>query len=525
MNPPFVVAPLLVALVGAVVTLALRSWSRAQVAASVAAVVAYAIAVSIVAWHVVFAPNAAAAAYQLGDWDAPYGITLVADALSAFMLVMVAAVALASLVFSTRYVAHQRSAYHPLFHFLLLGVSGAFLTGDLFNLFVWFEVTLMASYAFVAFYGGGFHTRAALRYVVLNVVASSVMLVAIGGLYATTGTLNMADMARRLADPAAFGVDPGPVVGLSALLLCVFALKAGLAPFQFWVPSAYRAAPLPVTAMFAGTSKKVGIYAIVRLSFTVFATAEIPVDFLGIAAGGSPLAFYGPLLFALGAASIAVGSVGAVGADSLEAMFAYSSIGQVGLMAIPVAVAATAVPEIRRLAVLAALVYAFNHALAKGLLFLVTATVTAGVGTNRLAELGGLADRSPMLASVFLVGALSLVGIPPLSGFFGKFLVLDAMLRAGSAPAVGLLLAGTGVTIIYVTRAWNLGFWGAQSPAVRVSGVDHVQLGVLVALALAVVAVGVGFEPIYRFAEAAATAAVDTEAYVDLVGLSGGDGT
>jgi len=158
---------------------------------------------------------------------------------------MVAILGVASLVFSTRHLpgGEERSYYFPLFHFLALGVTGAFLTGDLFNLFVWFEVMLMASYVFVAYSGGPQHTRAAFWYVSLNLLASAIFLLGVGGIYATTGTLNMADLAQRLAEPAAYGLEPVPVVGLLGLLLSVFAIKAGLVPFQFWIPTAYRAAP------------------------------------------------------------------------------------------------------------------------------------------------------------------------------------------------------------------------------------------------------------------------------------------
>jgi multicomponent Na+:H+ antiporter subunit D len=518
----FVVAPILTALFTAVAALLLHRRHRLQTAASLAGTVAYAAAVGVLAWRVALAPDpVGATTYQVGGWPAPFGITLVADALSAFMLVMVATVGVASLVFSTRYVQapEEKRFYHPLFHFLLVGVSGAFLTGDVFNLFVWFEVMLMASYVFVVFYGGPQHTRAALRYVALNLVGSALMLLAVGGLYATTGTLNMADMSRRLAAPATYGIAVEPVVGLSALLLSVFALKAGLVPFQFWVPSAYRAAPLPVTAMLAGATKKVGIYALVRLYFTVFAAAELPVSLpLPGVDGGSPLAFFAPALFLMAVASVVVGGFGAVDADSFEGVLAYSSIGQIGFIAIPVAIgAAASSPALRRVGVLAGLVYALNHALAKGTLFLAAAATRSAVGTSRLEELGGLASRSPLLGSVFLVGALALVGIPPLSGFFGKFLAFDVAVRAGAALAVAVLLLGTGLTIAYTTRAWNRAFWGEQSAAVGVADVDPVQAAVLVGLALAIVGVGVGFDPVYEFAEAAARAATDRGAYVDAV--------
>ena len=531
-----VIAPLLVALVTAVLTLALGRLPELQRTSSVLGAVAYAAAVAGVVWRCVLGPLApGAAAYQPGGWPAPFGITLVLDGLSAFMLTIAAAVGLASVLFSVRYVApeNQRVYYHPLFHLLLVGVTGAFLTGDLFNLFVWFEVMLIVSYVFVAFYGTEYATASSFRYLVMNVLGSSLMLVAIGGLYATTGTLNMADMARVLSDPGASGVDPAPVVGLSALLLAVFALKAGLVPFQFWVPAAYTAAPPPITAMFAGVTKKVGLYAVVRLYFTVFAAAPVTVELPGFA-GASPLAFLAPVLAAMGVASILVGGFGAVGQDRLEGTFAYSSVGQVGFIALPVAIAAAADPAgaLRGVAIAAALVYALHHALAKALLFLSTAAVEDATGTDSLADLGGLASRSPVLAGTAFVGLLSLVGLPPLTGFFGKFLAFDAAVR-GIAADVGPLavlalvasLVGAALTILYATRVWVGGFWGVETPPVEVATVGTGQVALLVALAAAVLLVGVGFDPVYRFAETAANAAVDTEAYVEVVGLDGGGGS
>ena len=519
-----VIAPMLIVLAAATGTLLLGRYPRARATVSLAGGVAYAVAVAAIDWYIILAPDAPGiATYQVGGWPAPFGITLVADGLSAFMLTMVAILGVASLVFSTRHLpgGEERSYYFPLFHFLALGVTGAFLTGDLFNLFVWFEVMLMASYVFVAYSGGPQHTRAAFWYVTLNLVGSAVFLLGVGGIYATTGTLNMADLAQRLAEPAAYGLEPAPVVGLFALLLSVFAIKAGLVPFQFWIPTAYRAAPPQVTALLAGATKKVGIYAIIRLSFTVFAGAEVGVDLSlpGVTiAGDSPLPFIGAALFVMATASILVGGIGAVGRDSLEGVFAYSSIGQVGFIAMPVAIATTATaPGLRKLALVAALVYALNHTLAKGLLFLSVGTVRAATGTSQFAELGGLAKRSPPLAVAVFVASLALVGIPPLSGFFGKFLVFDAAARARAGPVLVVLLVGSLLTIAYTTRAWNRSFWGAQTDAVETATIDPVQVAVLAVLAATIVAVGVGFEFVYEFAEIAADAAVDTDGYVDAV--------
>ncbi|MFB6125644.1 MAG: complex I subunit 5 family protein [Halanaeroarchaeum sp.] len=512
-----VAAPLLIALATAIGTLLTRGWPRVQRGVSLVGVLAYALGVAVLGLSVV--PDGTILTYQLGDWPAPFGITLVADSLSAFMLGLTAAVGVPALVFSLRFVDDfgQRVSYHPLFHFMLVGVSGAFLTGDIFNMFVWFEVMLMSTYVLVVFYSGPEQTRAALNYVVLNLVGSAVMLLAIGGLYATTGTLNMADLAHRLANPAAYGIDVAPVLGLSALLFSVFALKAGIVPFQFWVPDAYRAAPAPVTAMLAGVVKKVGLYAIVRLYFGIFAAATVPVSLPGIG-GRSFLAFYGPVLFVMAAASVFFGGAAAIGRDDLEGVLAYSSIGQIGFIVLPLAVAAT-IPSLREMAILAALVYALNHALAKGLLFLVAGAVQDAVGSTDLHDVSGLARTAPVLTGAFLVGGLALVGIPPLSGFFGKLFVFRVAIDGGSVPALAVALGGAILTIAYVTRAWNRGFWGEPTALVDGLTPEPAEVAVLVVLALAVVLVGVGFDPVYQVATAASHAALDRAAYVDAVHL------
>ncbi|WP_458185380.1 complex I subunit 5 family protein [Haladaptatus sp. NG-WS-4] len=516
-----VIAPLLVALVTAILTLLARRFQNVQRGVSLLGGIAYVFAVAAL-WADVEPLGAShVLPYQLGNWQAPFGITLVADSLSVFMLALGAVVSLAALVFSVRYVDEfgQRLSYHPLYHFMLVGVTGSFLTGDIFNLFVWFEVMLMSSYVLVVFYSGPQHTRAALHYVVLNLIGSAVMLLAIGGIYATTGTLNMAQLAQRLATGSG-NISPLPVLGLSALLFAVFALKAGIAPFQFWVPAAYRAAPAPVSAVLAGVVKKVGVYAIIRLYFTVFAELRIPGG-LGLAGfgGTSALAFFGPIMFVMAGASILLGGLGAVSREDIDGLLAYSSIGQVGFIILPLAIGAT-VPQVRTLAITAALVYALNHALAKGLLFLVSGSVFSSVGSIRFADLGGLTRKDPVLSGVFFVGALSLIGIPPLSGFFGKFLVFDVAGRAGATVALAFALVGAILTIAYFTRAWNRGFWGTESTMVEQGG-RPVGVVVVATLAVLVLLAGIGFDPVFQAAESAARAATDSQGYVGAV-LGGG---
>ncbi|MFB6172703.1 MAG: complex I subunit 5 family protein [Haloarculaceae archaeon] len=513
-----VAGPLLVALVAAITTLLARPRPRLQRGLSLLWGVGY---LAVVALLFETVRTGGPLVYQLSGWPAPYGITFVADSLATLMLALAAVVSLAALAYSVLAIDEfgQSLSYHPLFHFMLVGVSGAFLTGDVFNLFVWFEVMLMSSYVLVAFYSGPDQTRAALQYLVLNLVGSGLMLLAIGGLYATTGTLNMADMARRLANAGQYGIDPAPVLGLSALLFVVFALKAGIVPFQFWVPETYRAAPAPVTAVLAGVVKKVGVYAIVRLYFTVFAAATLPASLaLPGLSGRSFLAFYGPVLFLMSVASIVVGGVGAMNRGDVDGLLAYSSIGQIGFVVLPLAIAATASdPGVRALGITAALVYAVNHGLSKGTLFLASGAVRAETGTRSFDDLGGLATSAPVLSAAFFVSALSLVGIPPLTGFFGKLLVFDVAGQAGAWLALAVALAGAILTIGYVSRAWNRGFWGEPGAAVLGRTRRPRLVAVVVALALTLVAFGIGFDPLLSAAHAAAAAALDRTGYVDVV--------
>lgn len=536
-----VIAPLLVALLTAILCLLIRSRSQLQRGVSLLGGGVYLVVVGLL-FRAVRSDADRTLVYQVSNWKAPYGITLVADDLSVIFLALTAVVSLAALAFSVRSItaAGQRLSYHPLYHFMVVGITGSFLTGDLFNLFVWFEVMLMSSYVLVVFYSGPEHTRAALQYTVLNLLGSAVMLLAIGGLYATTGTLNMADLARRLAAPDAYNVAVAPVLGLTALLFCVFALKSGIAPFQFWVPDAYRAAPAPVAAMLAGVVKKVGIYAIIRLYFSIFAVVTIPTGtgieiggqglWIGTGAwslvpstgGGTFLAFFGPIILVMAVVSIILGGIGAVGRDDLDGLLAYSSIGQVGFIVLPLAVAATASPGDRlfQLGIVAAIIYSINHGFAKGMLFLVSGTVSEAVGSLKFNRLGGIVERDPVLAGTFFVGALSLIGVPPLSGFFGKLLVFDVAVTAQNTVGLIVLvfaLSGAILTIAYLSLAWTRGFWGAPSESVDQVNMVPTLVAISAVLALVIIGLGIGFQPLYDAATDAANAAIDTQGYVDAV--------
>ncbi|MFB6360273.1 MAG: proton-conducting transporter membrane subunit, partial [Halobacteriales archaeon] len=228
------------------------------------------------------------------------------------------------------------------------------------------------------------------------------------------------------------------------------------------------------------------------------------------------LAFFGPVLFVLALASIVIGGVAAIGRPDLDGLLAHSSISQLGFVVLPLAVAAT-LPSLRALAVGAALVYILNHGLAKALLYLISGTLQRDLGSDRFADLGGLAGRSPLLGGAFFIGALSLVGVPPLVGFFGKLFVFDTLGRAGAELALAGALIGALLTIAYASRAWNRAFWGAQSPQVEQFKPTAGLLGVVVALAVLVVLFGVLGDPVLEAAQAGASAALDRSGYVTAV--------
>ena len=505
MTEQIVIAPFLVAFVTAIATLATRKFSKLQIGLSLTGGILYAFIALILVARV----QNTVLTYQLSSWPAPYGITFVADALSGFMLAITALVMIPTMFYSLKYMdrfSHSVS-YQPLFHFMTAGVTGAFLTGDLFNLFVWFEVILMSSYILVAFYGKKEHTLSAFKYVVINLIGSAMMLLAIGGLYATTGTLNIADLAVRLGNPAQYGITIEPVIGFTALLFCIFSLKAGIAPFQFWAPEAYQAAPAPVSAMLAGAAKKVGTYAMIRIYVGILSGIPFSGAF-GISRFGE---FFGPLMLLMATLSIFIGGFGATSRNRLDAMLSYSSIGQVGFTLLPIGLAALK-PELAVIGITGSLLYCLHHAGAKSMLFMIAGNIRRATGTNDYSKLGGLSSSMRLNSAAFMIGGLSLIGVPPVIGFFGKFSILKAF--STTLPLLIVLIMGSMLTIYYISKAWNQVFWGDKK---QIKNVDNSLLTPVAFSALMIILLGLGIDTIYPMAENAAEAAMATENYVEAV--------
>ncbi|WP_299141224.1 monovalent cation/H+ antiporter subunit D [uncultured Tateyamaria sp.] len=409
--------------------------------------------------------------YQLGDWAAPFGIVLVGDRLSTMMVLLTAVLALCVLLYAIGSGWDDRGRhFHALFQFQLMGIMGAFLTGDLFNLFVFFEVLLIASYGLMIHAGGNERLRAGVQYVLFNLIGSTLFLFALGSIYAETGTLNMADLANRVTL-----IDASETVGIrvaAVLLLLVFAIKAALVPLHFWLPSSYAEAPAPVAALFA-IMTKVGAYAIIRVYTLIF-----PPD-LEVTAG-----LHDTWLLPAALVSLAIGMVGVLAAKRLDRLVAFSVIGSMGMVMVVISL-------FTETSMAAALYYIVHSTLAGAALFLIADLVRTGRGTLALEPEPPLAGAA-LTAGLFFAAAIAMAGLPPLSGFIGKLLVLDAAFGADQAVWIwATVLISSLISILGFARAGSVIFWKAQGmePAEtqhsQPSALSYVSVGALLALLVA----------------------------------------
>ena len=434
--------------------------------------------------------------YALGAWPAPFGIVLVLDRTAALMLAMTSLVALAALAAAASGWDLRGRHFHALFQFQLAGLNGAFLTGDLFNLFVFFEVLLIASYCLLLHGLGAERLRAAVHYVVLNLTASALFLVAVATLYGLTGTLNMADLAERVAGLPAGDAAYARAAGL--VLFVVFAVKAALFPLQFWLPATYAAASAPVAALFA-VMTKVGMYSIARLYPMVF----------GEDAGAAALP--GTPLLPLALATLALGAVGALAAPHLRGIVANFTIVSAGTVLVALSLASQP-------GMAAALYYMAHSSFALAALFLVAGLLAAqrGAAGDRLAPGPALAQPG-LIGMLLLIGALGLAGLPPLSGFVGKLLLLQAA-RGAPAPWVwGVVLAATLLAIVCLTRAGSLLVWNSAPGAARAPAAGPGEIVPVVFLLACGVLMAAFAAPIHRFTDAAAAQLLAPRGYIDTV--------
>ena len=434
--------PVLLPLLGAALTLmASRSPAVQRAVSTVALTAVVAVAVALV----VLTDRHGTQVLWIGAWQEPLGIALVADRLSALMLLVSTVVTLGVLVYSIGQgmTGDERDTpltiYHPTFLVLAAGVSNAFLAGDLFNLFVSFEMLLFASYVLLTLGGTGSRIRAGTIYVVVNVVSSALFLICLAAVYAATGSLNLAQLAGRLD-----ALDPSVSLVLQLLLLTTFSIKAAVFPLSFWLPDSYPTAPAPVTAVFAGLLTKVGIYAIIRTQTLLFPD--------------SPLT---DLLLVASLLTLVIGILGAVAQSDIKRMLSFTLVSHIGYMVFGIAVGTVA-------GYTGAIFYVAHHITIQTALFLVLGLVERRGGSTSLLKLGGLARLAPLLGVLFFVPAMNLAGIPPMSGFLGKVALTEAGLRLGGTLPLVVVAAGmlTSLLTLYaVAKAWNLAFWRTPAEA------------------------------------------------------------
>lgn len=432
---------------------------------------------------------------QMSGWAAPYGISLVVDRLSAAMVAITGIIASATVVYA---LAHDTDPargrdFHLLVHGLLVGVGGAFVTGDVFNLYVWFEVLLVGAFALIVLGGGRRRVAGTVVYLFLNLLATLLFLVAAGLVYGAAGTLNMAGLAHQFAA----GSAPPGVQAALVLMLVAFSIKAALFPVFGWLPASYHVAWAPVSALFAGLLTKVGVYALIRLVTLLWPQAGVVHE----------------VLLWIACATMLIGVLGAAAQTEVRRILSFHIVSQVGYMVLGLALATP-------LALAGAVFYLIHHIIVKANLFFIGGIAARLTGSERLPAMGGLYARAPWLALLFAIPALSLAGIPPLSGFWAKFMLVRASLDGGEWVAAVVALVTGIVTLLSMSKIWNEAFLKAHpggGSAIRPVRRQGPALWAAAGLAAITVLIGIGAGPVMDYAIAAAAQLADPGQYIRAV--------
>ena len=433
-----------------------------------------------------------------GNWYAPFGITLVIDAFSAIMLVLSGIIAVSISLYSIDAVDRKRQSYFyfPMVHGLLMGVNGAFITGDIFNLYVWFEVMLTASFVLITLGGENKQLNGAIKYVTLNLVASLFFLAGIGLLYGKMGTLNMADLALKLSMD-----EQNILLNTSAVLFFVaFSIKAAVFPFFFWLPASYHTPPVAITALFAGLLTKVGVYSMIRFYTLFFVQDKF---------------FWHPLFLWIGGFTMVVGVLTAASQFDIRKILSFHIISQIGYMIMGLGIFTVA-------GIAGAIFFMAHNIIAKTNTFLVAGLINRVTGSYHLKAIGGLYKSRPWLAILFIIPTFGLAGIPPLSGFFGKLILITAGFNAGEYFISFIALAVGLFTLFSMVKIWNEAFWKPKPDGSMVFDGEKEKLPVSMVipvafLGLLTLTMGFAVKPILDFAMVAAAQLIDPSAYISAV--------
>lgn len=433
-------------------------------------------------------------ALTLGSWPAPFGITMVSDMLSALLVTTSIAITFFVVMYSFTAIGKEREKfyYYPAVLFMLTGVNGAFTTGDIFNMFVFFEVLLMASYVLIVLGGEKKQLRESIKYILVNVISSALFVVTIALLYSVIGTVNMADISVKIAEIG----QPGIITVIAILFLLVFGIKGAIFPLYFWLPGSYAAPPMPVLALFGALLTKVGLYAITR-TYTLFFIHDMSVTH--------------ELLLVLSLLTIVAGCIGALAYFDLKHIMIYNIVIAVGVILFGVA-------QMNESGMTGAMFYLIHDMIIKGALFLLIGIIIAITGTSNLRKMGGLMKTHAPLGWMYLIAAFGLAGIPPLSGFMGKLLIVKGAFEAGNIVGSIVILASSLIVLLSVMRIFIYAFWGepVELPTTKRSAYRKMMVPAVILVVISI-AYGIGTEWLVPYMTDASEVLLKPSIYIDAV--------
>lgn len=456
----------------------------------------FGLAVSLVAalglmWKV---KNVGVQTVTLGSWPAPFGITLVSDMLSVLLVTTSIIISVCVVMYSFTAIgeARERFYYYPAVLFMLTGINGAFTTGDIFNMFVFFEVLLIASYVLIVLGGEKRQLRESLKYLLVNVISSAMFVATVGLLYAVVGTLNMADISQKITGVG----QTGYLTVIAILFLLVFGIKGALFPLYFWLPGSYTAPPMPVLALFGALLTKVGLYAIIR-TYTLFFIHDI--------------SFTHELLLVLSVLTVVLGCIGALAYFDLKQIIIYNIIIAVGVILFGIA-------QMNDAGMSGGIFYLIHDIIIKAGLFLLIGIIIHVTGTSNLREMGGLMKTHASLGWMYLIAVFGLVGIPPLSGFIGKLLIVQGGFQAENIWTTIIILISSIIVLLSAIRIFVYAFWGepVALPNTKLSSYRKEMIPATLLVVISI-AYGVGAEWLVPYMGDASNLLLDPSVYIDAV--------
>jgi multicomponent Na+:H+ antiporter subunit D len=437
---------------------------------------------------------------QAANWKAPFGIVLVADLFSTIMICVTGVVAAVVFIYSFATIDNPRVHYgfFPILLFLIFGITGAFLAGDIFNLYVWFEIILVSTFVILTLGGTRPQLEGAVKYVVINYLASALFLAGIGIVYGLTGTLNMADLAIKIKETA----QPDLITLSAIFFLVAFGIKAAVFPLFFWLPPSYHTPPIAVTALISGLLTKVGAYSLIRF-FTLIYTHQVD--------------FTHNILLIIAAFTLVIGVGGAIIQNDMRKILTFSIISQIGYMILGLGFYTP-------LALAGVILFLIHNILVKTNLLLLSGVIRKIGGSYLLRDTGGIYNNHPIIATLFLISGFALTGLPPLSGFWGKFMLIQAGLQIEEYALIFITLGASVASLIYIAKIWNEAFW-KDHPQEELEIVSQLtfwksnplMLGPIVLITIIILIIGIYPEPFYNISTVAGQHLFNPEAYIKAV--------